>query len=409
MHSWSSVDVPQLPGSGFPIEVFDTRLQRNVVPVEPGNLARLYVCGITPYDSTHMGHAATYVAFDLLHRAWLDSGSPVTYVQNVTDVDDPLLERAEKLQEHWTEIAHREMDRFRDDMTSLRVLPPQHYISVSEHMQGIIEWISALSQAGATYFVDTDLYFDVTFTASSALITSLTEAEKSEIFAQRGGDPERSGKRNPLDALLWRGHRVGEPSWPSPFGDGRPGWHVECVAIALDHLGGSLSVQGGGKDLVFPHHEMCSIQAVATHKVSEFATSFVHAGMVSLGGEKMSKSLGNLVFISDLRAAGHRPAVIRTAIMSNRYCSDWEWTDDLLTAAAQRVETWEQALSLQAGAAALPVLEQVRKALAHDLDAPAALAAIDEWAIASLDGVADDLTAPGLIARMMDSLLGIAL
>lgn len=409
MQPWSTVDLPAVPGQGLPVMVHDNASQRLTVPVAPGDEARLYVCGITPYDSTHMGHASTYVAFDVLSRAWQDSGCSVKYVQNVTDIDDPLFERAAKTGVPWQDIATREMDRFRDDMTALRVLPPNNYVTVTEHIDGIISWIEDILAAGFAYTLDGDVYFDVEKAGTLGDVSHLGGAEMLSLFAQRGGDPDRAGKRSPLDPILWVRSKPDEPSWTPSFGEGRPGWHIECVAIAIDHLGGSVSVQGGGRDLVFPHHEMCNAQAPTSGRISHFADAYLHAGMVSLDGEKMSKSLGNLVFISDLRHRGIDPMAIRLAIMSHHYAQDWEWTDQKLSAAIERLNHWREALAMQGGADAMQVLQQVRIALSQNLDTPHALASIDDWARKTLSGDSSDPTAQGLIARTLDALLGLAL
>lgn len=356
-----------------------------------------------------MGHASTYLAFDILQRAWRDGGTSVTYVQNITDIDDPLLERAALISEDWQAIAAREVVRFSDDMTALRVLAPDHYVTVTEHMKGIVEWIDQLITFDAAYLLDGDVYFDVSKSSVFGEVSSLDAMTMETIFAERGGDPKRVGKRNPLDALLWLAARPGEPSWEAHFGAGRPGWHIECVAIAIDYLGGTVTVQGGGKDLIFPHHEMCNAQAVASGNVEEFAKAYVHAGMVALDGEKMSKSRGNLVFISALRDQGIDPMVIRLAIISHKYSSDWEWTNHDLVAAEKRVADWREALSYIGGADAPELLKKMRVALANDLDTPAAINAVDEWAKETLNGNQQDPTAQGIVSRALDSLLGIAL
>ncbi len=270
----------------------------------------MYVCGITPYDATHLGHANTYVAFDLLNRAWRDAGLDVTYVQNVTDVDDPLLERATETGVEWADLARDQIELFRTDMAALNVIPPDHLIGAVESIDlvtGLIERLRGVD--GAIYPVEDvehpDLYFA---RASDGRFGSLSRlgAEAVEIFAERGGDPDRAGKKDPLDCLVWRLERAGEPSWGSPFGPGRPGWHIECTAIALNYLGPEFDVQGGGSDLIFPHHEMCAAEGrVATGQ--EFAKAYVHSGMVGLDGEKMSKSKGNLESGLPAPGPGRRP------------------------------------------------------------------------------------------------------
>ncbi len=222
MRTWSSLSVPVLPVKGPGVSIFDTATG-GLVETSPDGPARLYVCGITPYDATHIGHAATYVAFDLLNRAWRNQGHYVVYVQNVTDVDDPLLERAHKVHVDWVELAERETQLFRDDMSALRVLPPEHYIGAVESIPLVIALIEKLQQAGAVYAVDSDLYFSVTSDAAFGSVSGLDREQMLALFGDRGGDPDRSGKKDPLDCVLWRGERPDEPAWDSPFGRGRPG------------------------------------------------------------------------------------------------------------------------------------------------------------------------------------------
>lgn len=413
MRAWSTPDVPVLSAKGPQVSLHDTASGR-LVPTTPNEAgARLYVCGITPYDATHMGHAATYVGFDLLVRAWRNAGHAVTYVQNVTDVDDPLLERAKAVGTSWVEIAERETQLFRDDMTALRVLPPEHYVGAVESIPWVVEMIERLAEAGAVYHVDDDLYFSVAADPSFGSVSSFDRATMAELFGQRGGDPERPGKRDPLDCLVWLAARDGEPSWDSPFGRGRPGWHIECTAIALRHLGATFDVQGGGSDLVFPHHEMCAAEAQVAVADHRFAQAYAHAGMVAYDGEKMSKSRGNLVFVSALRLAEVDPMAIRLTLLGQHYRSDWEWVDALLWDADARLGQWRKAVALGAGAPAGPVVEQVLAALADDLDAPTALAAVQAWVDATLGttGLADtsDPTAGATITAAVDAALGVLL
>ncbi len=405
--------VPRIPRPMIPRPmIFDTAAQSLAATGPESGTARLYVCGITPYDATHVGHANTYVSFDLLQRVWLDAGLDVHYVQNITDVDDPLLERATATGVDWTELAHSQIDLFREDMSALNVLPPQDYIGAVEAIPIITELIDELQNRSATYSVVDDQYPDLYFPQSAdpdfGSVSRLNETDALALFGERGGDPLRPGKKQPLDSLLWRLERPGEPSWPSPFGPGRPGWHVECTAIALRTLGPDFDVQGGGSDLIFPHHEMSAAHGrVATG--APFAKAYVHSGMVSLDGEKMSKSRGNLVFVSKLRAAGVDPMAIRLVLLAHHYREDWTYTDAALAAAGERLALWREAASLDEGLDAGPVIADVRAALAADLDAPAALAAVDAWAAASLAIDGDDSSAPSLIARAVDALLGVAL
>jgi L-cysteine:1D-myo-inositol 2-amino-2-deoxy-alpha-D-glucopyranoside ligase len=402
MQPWREVSVPALNLGSSDFQVLDSRSQ-SLKLASTSKEANLYVCGITPYDATHMGHAATYVAFDTLHRFWLATGTKVKYTQNITDIDDPLLERAKLTGRAWQEIAVEQVDLFKADMEALRVIPPQNYVGVVEAIELIEQSAVTLKELGVAYQVDADLYFDMTHTDLLGKICHLSEAEMLEVFAQRGGDPDRPGKRNPFDALLWRGQSGDDPSWPSTLGPGRPGWHIECSAIATHYLGSQITVQGGGSDLKFPHHEMSAAHAESLTGVKPFAQTFMHAGMVSLDGEKMSKSLGNLVFVSKLRQQGVDPMAIRLVLLSHHYRSDWEWFDSELEVAQTRLANWRTALSHPSGATS-PVAEIV-KVMRNDLDTPSALKALDVWAAETLAGAQLDATSE--VAVAIDAILGI--
>jgi L-cysteine:1D-myo-inositol 2-amino-2-deoxy-alpha-D-glucopyranoside ligase len=408
MESWPAPVVPRLPGEGEPLRIHDTSSGR-LQPTAPGPTARMYVCGITPYDATHLGHAATYVAFDLLQRVWRDNGHTVHYVQNVTDVDDPLLERARATGEDWAALADRETTLFRTDMAALRVLPPDEYVGAVEAIPEIVDAVRALQARGAAYELGGDIYFPVSADLRFGAVAGLDESTMRALSAERGGDPDRPGKKDPLDSLLWLAQRPGEPGWDSPFGPGRPGWHVECTAIALGRLGMAFDVQGGGRDLAFPHHEMGASHAQAMTGEWPFARAYVHAGMVGLDGEKMSKSRGNLVLVSRLREQGTAPAAIRLALLAHHYRTDWEWTGDDLAAAERRLHLWREAVGRDAGPAGDPVLAKVRSRLADDLRAPDALDAVDAWADDANGGRGSDADAPRLISDLVDALLGVDL
>ena len=408
MHSWPAPQVPELPGKGLPLRLHDTSTGQ-LRPTTPGGTARLYVCGITPYDATHLGHAATYIAFDLVQRVWLDAGHAVRYVQNVTDVDDPLLERAQQTGEDWQALAERETALFREDMTALGLLPPQNYVGAVEAIPGIVEAVRELLAVGAAYDVDGDIYFSVASDPRFGSVSNWEVAQMLAVFGERGGDPQRPGKKDPLDCLLWQAARPGEPSWDSELGPGRPGWHIECTCISLEHLGMAFDVQGGGSDLVFPHHEMSASHAHVLTGEWPYARHYAHAGMVALHGEKMSKSKGNLVFVSQLRRDGVDPMAVRLALLGHHYRSDWEWTSADLDAAVERLGRWRAAVSRPEGPDAAAALTEVRRLLADDLDAPGALAVVDRWAEEQrLRGGADE-GAPGVMARAVDALLGVRL
>ncbi len=406
MQAWTKPDIPAVPGPARRLRLYDTA-SRGLVEVPPtdGGTARMYVCGITPYDATHMGHAATYVTFDLINRLWRDAGYDVSYTQNITDVDDPLLERATATGVEWTDLAAREIQLFRDDMTALRVIPPQNYIGVVESIDLVASAVEDLRRAGAVYPVDGDLYFAVKADPAFGGVSNYDRDTMRELFAERGGDPDREGKQDPLDSLLWRHERPGEPAWDSALGRGRPGWHVECSAIALKYLGMSFDVQGGGSDLIFPHHEMSASGAQVATGEHPFARAYVHQAMVGLDGEKMSKSKGNLVLVSKERLAGADPMAIRLALLTHHYRTDWFWEDSDLPDGQARLERWRAAAAREAGPDGAAVVDAVRAALTNDLDSAGAIAALDEWA--ATDGT--DAQAPALVAQACDALLGVKL
>jgi L-cysteine:1D-myo-inositol 2-amino-2-deoxy-alpha-D-glucopyranoside ligase len=427
MDSWISPEVPRLPGAGRPLSLFDSARQ-GVHPSRPTGPARMYVCGITPYDATHLGHAATMITFDLVNRVWRDSGHPVSYVQNVTDVDDPLLERAARDREDWVVLAMRETALFREDMESLRIIPPERYVGAVESIPQIVDGVLRLVDAGAAYRLDDgtgDVYFDIAAAPRFGYESNLSREQMLAFFAERGGDPDRAGKRDPLDPLVWRGARDGEPSWDGDgLGPGRPGWHIECAVIALQLLGDRVDVQGGGNDLLFPHHEMSAAHAETLTGEAPFASHYVHAGMIGLAGEKMSKSKGNLVFVSRLRADRVDPMAVRLALLADHYRTDRQWTDDLLKAGQQRLGRWREAAAARSGPSGAALLSGVRDRLAADLDTPGALALVDSWVDAVLAGddavgqetanVAPagegaDPRAPAQFAATVDALLGVKL
>jgi len=407
--------MPELPGTGPLLRLFDSARQEATptLTADAGRTATMYVCGITPYDATHLGHAATMITFDLVNRVWRDAGVPVRYVQNVTDIDDPLLERATRDREDWIVLGMRETALFREDMEALRIVPPEHYVGAVESIPPIAAAVVDLLDRGVAYRLDDgtgDVYFDVSTAPRFGYESNLSRTEMLRLAAERGGDPQRAGKRDPLDPLLWRGARDGEPAWPGgPLGPGRPGWHIECAVIALRLLGETLDVQGGGNDLLFPHHECSAAHAEVLTGVVPFARHYTHAGMIGLGGEKMSKSKGNLVFVSRLRADHVDPMALRLALLADHYRTDRQWTDDSLKTGQQRLARWREAAAAGCGPSGAEVLSRVRERLADDLDTPGALAVVDAWADATLAVEGDDREAPALVARTVDTLLGVLL
>ena len=376
---------------------------------------KMYVCGITPYDATHLGHAATYLTFDLINRYLSLSGTKVDFVENITDIDDPLFERAKRDNQSWSELGGSQVALFESDMTSLRVLPPKNYVAVTEAMDSIIVAIERLVDEGFTYEISGNFYFRISPYLESVPIT--LEAA-IEIFAQRGGDPERSGKQHPLDPILWIANKDGEPGWNSKMGFGRPGWHIECSVIALENLVGpdyledqsgvskTISLQGGGTDLVFPHHFMSAALAKALTK-QDFAQAYLHAAMVGLDGEKMSKSKGNLVFVSKLLKEGTDPMTLRHALLSERYSEDRMWSQETLKRSEERIDRLRSALSRIECAPTDGVIQLVAQSIADDLNTPTALDVLDKWASESLFGQSGGSV--GEISRFIDNALGLAL
>ncbi len=376
---------------------------------------KMYVCGITPYDATHLGHAATYLTFDIINRYLQLSGITVDFVENITDIDDPLFERAKRDNQSWSKLGDSQIALFESDMTSLRVLPPKNYVAVTEAMASIVHAIEFLIESGATYELDRNIYFRISPYLAD-LPVSLDEAQK--IFAERGGDPERSGKENALDPILWVANKDNEPGWNSRMGFGRPGWHIECSVIALENLIGkdylhpkagfnkTITLQGGGSDLIFPHHFMSSALAKALTGV-EFSESYLHAAMVGLDGEKMSKSKGNLVFVSKLLNEGVDPMVLRHALLSERYDKDRMWDAQTLAKSQERVTRVRSALSRIECASTDEVIGLIAKNIADDLNTPAALELLDNWALATSNGEVGGSV--GELSRFIDAALGLAL
>lgn len=372
----------------------------------------MYVCGITPYDATHLGHAATYLTFDLINRYLRATGAEVRYVQNITDIDDPLLERAERDGINWKDLANSQIELFRSDMVNLHVLPPMSYIGAVESIPLVTEAIKVLQTANTIYQVENDLYFSVRSDSEFGTRSHYSQIEMTEIFSQRGGDPDRSGKKDVLDCLVWLAARPGEPSWPSPFGAGRPGWHIECSAIALAYLKPdpaeefAIDIQGGGSDLIFPHHEMGAAQvAIMTGK--SYARTYIHAGMVGLDGEKMSKSKGNLVLVSKLLASGVEPMVIRLALLSAAYGRDRMWAEPVLDEAKDRMSRLQSALSRNEVAPTQECIALIIASLADNLDTVRAIKAIDVWIEQTERGLVGGSS--GELSRAIDTFLGIAI
>jgi L-cysteine:1D-myo-inositol 2-amino-2-deoxy-alpha-D-glucopyranoside ligase len=413
MKSWSEVPIPPIDSSiRFPELQLTNSASGTKELVPRKSVYRMYVCGITPYDATHLGHAATYLTFDLIHRYLQASDSQVRYVQNITDIDDPLLERAKRDGVDWAELASQQIDLFRGDMINLRVIPPDDYIGAVDAIPLVTKAIELLSAKESIYAVDKDLYFKVHSDTHFGERSNLSEQQMIEIFSERGGDPSRIGKSDPLDCLVWMSQRPNEPGWPSIHGVGRPGWHIECTAIAMKYLDPSfddeslIDIQGGGSDLIFPHHEMCAAQAqVISGKA--LAATYVHAGMIGLDGEKMSKSKGNLVFVSKLVSDGRDPMAIRWALMKDHYRKDRMWTEALLIEAELDLIALRSCMARTDVAPTKDLIETIVFELSQDLNTQSVITALNSWVSRTLSGdTGGDIES--LIA-VMDALLGIKL
>ena len=353
------------------MRLYDTA-RRSIEPLEVGSVATLYSCGITPYDSAHLGHAFVYLTFDVLARRLRDLGVDARVVRNVTDVDDDLLRKARELGVHYLDLAAQEISKFDRDMALINLAPAYSEPRATGAIPEILTLIGETFERGAAYEVDGWVYFDVSSFPRFGQVSHANRTEMIELAAAHGGNPEDPKRRDPLDFVLWQPSLEDEPAWESRWGAGRPGWHIECSALAMRDLGETLDVHGGGRDLVFPHHE-CEAAQSETVTGRPFVKHWLHVGLVGLHGTKMSKSLGNLAFVEEL-AAQSEPMAVRLALLAHHYRGDWEWHDGELARAQSRLSTWRSTLTATRSS---DVLEQVRAAIDDDLDVPSALEAID--------------------------------
>jgi L-cysteine:1D-myo-inositol 2-amino-2-deoxy-alpha-D-glucopyranoside ligase len=365
----------------------DTRTQTTSQLVA-GRTVRLYVCGITPYDSTHLGHAFTYVAFDTLVRYLAHLGHHVVHVRNVTDVDDDILRKAGELGMDYLDLAEREVARFDRDLERLGCLPPDVAPRATESIPAIITAVAGLVHRGRGYVLDDGrVYFDVGTAPGYGDMARLDREALLAQFAEKGGDPDAPGKRSALDFLLWQPNSEGEPAWDSPWGPGRPGWHIECSVMAMENLGAVIDIHGGGNDLVFPHHAAEIVQAEHLTGQGPFARFWLHVGMVALDDVKMSKSLGNLVFASDLLER-YEPGAVRRYLLGHHYRTGWSFDSDELAEAAVAYKRWTEA---RPGGHADDLVEVFHDAMADDLDTPRAIEVLDEAAARDAGATLRDL------------------
>ena len=357
------------------IKLYDT-VKRSVVDFSPDKEVLMYTCGITPYDATHIGHAFTFVSYDILQRRLIDRGHIVKCVRNVTDVDDPLFAKARELGVHYLDLAAGEEARFDADMKALNVLEVFSKPRASSAIPDIRKFIALVLDRGFAYQGGSSVFFDVTKFDSFGSVSNYDNETMLRYAADRGGDLDNPDKRHPLDFVLWQPSAPDEPSWDTIWGPGRPGWHIECSALALRDLGTTIDLHGGGSDLIFPHHECERAQSeAATGK--QFVKHWMHVAMVFMDGTKMSKSLGNLEFVDRLRKT-HDPRAIRLALISNHYRREWEWTSSSMNASLAKLELWNAAKNGDGTAG----LAEVRAALDDDLNTPAAIQVIDQAAAA---------------------------
>ncbi len=386
------------------MQLFDTA-RGEVVPFEPGPEVRIYVCGITPYDSTHLGHANTYLLYDLLIRRLEDLGHEVKLVRNITDVDDSILPKARELGIDFLELAASETARFHRDMVALNTRPVFNEPHATKWVAEMVDIIDVLEAKGHTYAVDGTVFYDVSTFPDFGALSGYSDEQMVELSAERGGNPNDPRLRNPLDFILWQPSLDDEPMWPSPWGNGRPGWHIECSAMSMGVLGPTLDLHGGGSDLIFPHHECSRAQSEAANGVT-FAKHWMHGCMVAYQGTKMSKSLGNLVFVSELSKT-HDPRAIRLALMRHHYRTDWEWFDDDIEVGAELLDRMHRAAHATGGPDPSGFADRARAALDNDLDAPTALAVLTELTDAILQG-GDDPAAPTVLGEL-GALVGVDL
>ncbi len=375
-----------------PMRLYETS-RRDIVPFIPHANVLMYTCGITPYDATHLGHAATFIAYDVLQRRLIDRGHTVTCVRNVTDVDDPLFAKARQLGVHYLDLAAGEESRFEADLAALNALPVVSSPRASSAIPDIRGFIGMVLDRGYAYQAGGAVYFDVSKFESFGTVGNYSRDEMLALARERGGDVDNPAKRDPLDFVLWQPSAPDEPSWDTLWGPGRPGWHIECSALALRELGTTIDLHGGGTDLIFPHHECERAQSEAATG-EPFVRHWMHTALIGKDGKKMSKSLGNLVFVDALRREWD-PMAIRLGIVEHHYRTEWEWDDDLMPRSAKRLDAWRGA---RGGTGGDDVLTEVRTALDDDLDTPRAVAAIDD----AVDRGRDVRPAAALLGVVLD-------
>jgi L-cysteine:1D-myo-inositol 2-amino-2-deoxy-alpha-D-glucopyranoside ligase len=354
----------------------------------------IYVCGVTPYDTTHVGHAFVFLTFDVFIRYVRRLGMATTYVQNVTDIDDDILRKAKEIGIPWNELAERETAKLVQDMSNLNALPPDHFVKATDHIAEMLAIIEPLVSKGFAYVSNGNVYFSVAKDPEFGQLSHIPRDQMLAIANERGNNPDDPHKRDPLDFVLWQKSAPDEPYWESPYGNGRPGWHIECSAMSTRYLGPTVDVHGGGLDLVFPHHEAEIAQSENSFDVKPFVRYWMHAGMVGYGDEKMSKSLGNLVLVSDVLENYH-PDALRLYLFSNHYRSSWTYDDAAIEEWAALAQDLHEAVEFPAigmdeSVDVSTLNERFMNAMDDDLNTPEAIEAMREVAEAILEAPEED-------------------
>lgn len=345
----------------------------------------MYVCGITPYDTTHLGHIFTYASADVLIRFLRYRGFKVKYVQNLTDIDDPILREAKKQNEDWKELGNRWTIRFIEDMKLLNVKAPDIFPRATDVISGIIATTGKLLENGCAYPAGGNVYFQVSKWKDFGKMSGIPPEQMLSVANERGNHPDDPNKRDPLDFPLWQAQQAGEPAWESPWGPGRPGWHIECSTMSSQFLGDTIDIHGGGSDLIFPHHEGEIAQSECATGRHPFVRYWFHTAMVHYRGKKISKSLGNLIMVRDV-LKNCSPDGLRLYLANHKYRDKWEHNEAELADAERMLEKWKKALSVTGGprtAAALETEDQrtaFMEALANDLNTPLAARELDKLA-----------------------------
>lgn len=392
------------------MQLYDS-LRQTLVPIQPiDGAVRMYVCGITPYDTTHMGHARTYVVFDTIRRILEWQGLPVIYVQNVTDIDDDILRKGAELGIAWDELGRRETERFLRDMDTLNVHMPNHYIKATDSIPEIVEIVRGLIERGVAYERNGNVYFEVKQDLNFGRLAHADYPTMLVTANERGNYPDDSNKRDPLDFILWQAAKPDEPIWDSPWGAGRPGWHIECTAMVLQYLGVHINIHGGGGDLQFPHHACELAQAECYTGQSPHVDAWAHVGMVRYEGEKMSKSLGNLVLVSETLKR-HTADTLRVALLKYPYREAYDYTDDDLGWAKSILQGLQAGASSAVGGGRISA-EQLRieaiQALDTDFNTPECLRLLVALAEAAINGDVDDAATAAATIRELGAVLGLS-